>query len=63
MYENLTDEQRRKIRELFNEWDEEIDLIERPNLRGGLSHASNKPYIDLQKKYAKLIDAVIENKY
>lgn len=56
----LSDDQIRRIEKLEEQWFQELDELPPLNLEPNqLCHASNKPRIDLHRKYETLIREII----
>ena len=57
----LTKAQVDKIAEIKSEWAKEIEKIDIPYKKSTLSNKSDKPYRELEKKYSKMMQEVIDN--
>lgn len=57
----LTEKQKKKIKELKEQWMDEVESLPEIKLPPNtLSHASNKPRMEIEKKYQELIQKVID---
>lgn len=59
----LTEEQKNKIEELKRQWMDEVEALPEVELPPDtLSHASNSPRMEIEKKYQALIQKVVYRK-
>ncbi len=59
----LTEEQKNKIEELKRQWMDEVEALPEVELPPDtLSHASNSPRMEIERKYQALIQKVVYRK-
>lgn len=57
----LTKTQEDKIAEIKSKWAEEVNKIENSYRQNTLSNKANRHYKELEEKYSKMIQEVIDN--